>query len=251
MITEYPYTIARFYDTIYHQVRDSVDSGFFLNESITAKGKVLEVGVGTGRMFTSALENGVDIHGIDISEPMLAVLRGKIPRDQHFRISRQNIVDFSLDNQFSLVIAPFRVLMHIDDKSDQLRALNNVYKHLEPGGKFIFDVFMPDFNQLINPLRNRLDFEGEYEPGKKVRRIVSTSPDIVNQVINVSFHMEWDEQGKTVEDDWSFSMRYYFRYELEHLVERSLFSSYKIYGDYKGSELSNDSKEFVIVCSKE
>jgi SAM-dependent methyltransferase len=250
MVTEYPPTIARFYDTIYHRMRDSVDSGFFLNEAAASEGKVLEVGVGTGRMFTNALEKGVDVYGIDISEPMLAVLRGKLPGDQHFRISRQNIVDFSSANSFSLVIAPFRVLMHVDDKEDQLRALNNVYKHLEPGGRFIFDVFMPDFNQLINPLRNSLDFEGEYEPGKKVRRIVSTSPDIINQVINVSFRMEWDEEGKTVQDDWSFRMRYYFRYELEHLIERSLFSSYKIYGDYKGSELSNDSKEFVVVCNK-
>jgi SAM-dependent methyltransferase len=249
MITEYPYTIARFYDTIYHQVRDSVDSEFFLNESLVTKGKVLEIGVGTGRMFTSALEKGVDIYGIDISEPMLAVLRGKLPEEQQFRISRQNIVDFRHDNLFGLIIAPFRVLMHIDDKDDQLRALNNVYNHLEPGGRFIFDVFMPDLNQLVNPLRNKLDFEGEYEPGNKVRRIVSTSPDIVNQIINVSFHMEWDEEGKTSQYDWSFRMRYYFRFELEHLVERSLFSSYKIYGDYKGSELSNDSREFVVVCT--
>jgi SAM-dependent methyltransferase len=250
MIMEYPYTIARFYDTIYHQVRDAVDSEFFLREAASAGGKILEVGVGTGRMFTNAIQKGVNVYGIDISESMLAVLRGKLPGEQHFRISRQNIVDFSIDKLFSLVIAPFRVMMHVEIKEDQLRALNNVHKHLEPGGRFIFDAFMPDFNQLVNPLRNKLDFEGEYEPGKKVRRIVSTSPDIVNQIINVSFHMEWDEDGKTMQDDWSFRMRYYFRYELEHLVERSLFSSYKIYGDYKGSELSNDSKEFVVVCNK-
>ena len=48
---EYPESFARFYDLIYHRVRDGVDNEFFLNEIRQARGKVLEVGVGTGRFF--------------------------------------------------------------------------------------------------------------------------------------------------------------------------------------------------------
>jgi hypothetical protein len=40
-------------------------------------------------------------------------------------------------------------------------------------------------------------------------------------------------------------------YELEHLIERSLFGNhYRILGDYRGNELSKNSKEFILVCQK-
>jgi len=251
MIYKYPDSFARFYDTIYHQVRDSTDNDYFQQEIRKAKGKILEVGVGTGRLFSDALEDGADIYGLDISESMIDVLKLKIPEHQHYRISLQNIVDFSFDFKFDLIIAPFRVLMHLLEKEEQIRALNNVYNHLNKNGRFIFDAFIPDLNQLINGLSNRMDFEGEYEPGKKIRRFVSTTPNLIDQTITVSFHLEWQEDNGLKQDDWVLPMRFYFRYELEHMVERSAFESYKITGDYKGNELNKESKDFIVICRRE
>ena len=51
MNPEYPDFFARFYDLIYHQLRDSADSQFFLRKTEKTKGKILEIGVGTGRLF--------------------------------------------------------------------------------------------------------------------------------------------------------------------------------------------------------
>lgn len=250
MTVEYPNNFARFYDLIYHKMRDSADAGFFQNEACSAKGKVLEIGVGTGRHFLNALERGADIYGIDVSESMLKQLYARLNRNEHYRVSRQNMINFRLDHRFNLVTAPFRVIMHIPDKTDQLAAINNVYDHLEKGGRFIFDTFIPDLKQLINGLEKVTDFEGEYEPGRKVRRIVSTTPDLLNQLIHVTFRMEWEENGKVEHDEWTTPMRYFFRYELEHLVERSKFRKYRIAGDYKGSELNKDSKEFIVICQR-
>ena len=246
----YPETFARFYDLIYHQIRDNVDLGFFIDEIDRTGGKILEVGSGTGRLLTNALSRGADIFGIDISESMLNVLKSKIRPDQYYRVSLQNILDFRFDFKFDLIIAPFRVIMHIEDKKLQLRAINNVHDHLNNDGRFIFDTFIPDLNQLINGLKDVVDFEGEYEQGKKVRRIVSTNPDLINQIINVSFHIEWDEGSLKKSEDWMVPLRYFFRFELEHLVERSKFRKYKIVGDYNGSELNNNSKEFIVICTK-
>jgi len=246
----YPTSFARFYDTIYHQVRDSTDHDYFQQEIRKTKGKILEVGVGTGRLFSDALEHGADIYGLDISESMIEVLKNKIPGNQHHRISLQNIIDFSFDFKFDLIIAPFRVLMHLLEKEEQIMALNNVYHHLNKNGRFIFDAFIPDLNQLINGLSNRMDFEGEYEPGKKIKRFVSTTPNLIDQTITVNFHLEWQENDGLKQDDWVLPLRFYFRYELEHLAERSAFESYKITGDYKGNELNIESKDFIVICTK-
>ena len=45
---EYPYYFARFYDLIYHKLRDGVDNQYFLDQIKQTNGKILEVGVGTG-----------------------------------------------------------------------------------------------------------------------------------------------------------------------------------------------------------
>jgi SAM-dependent methyltransferase len=246
----YPKNFARFYDTIYHSMRDGVDNDYFQTEMKKAGGTVLEVGVGTGRLFMNALSGGADIHGIDISSEMLKVLFDKLPEDQHHRISLQSISGFSFPFKFDLIVAPFRVIMHLLEKEDQIKALNNVFDHLNDGGRFIFDAFIPDLNQLIKGLDNHIDFEGEYLPGKKLKRIVSTQPDLIRQLINIRFRMEWDEEGKQCHDEWDLPLRFFFRYELEHLIERSKFSSYRIYGDYEGNDLNKNSREFIAHCRR-
>ena len=250
MAHEYPETFARFYDLIYHQMRDSVDNEFYLREIRQTKGRVLEIGTGTGRFFINALKQGADIYGLDISPSMVSVLQKKLDKTQHNRISIQNIIDFKYDYKFDLIIAPFRVFMHLLEKEDQIKALNNVYKHLKQGGRFIFDAFVPDLNQLVNGIVNQTDFEGEYEPGKRIKRTVSTKPDLINQVINIDFLLEWDEDNEVKQEHWKTLLRFFFRYELEHLIERSDFRKYKILGDFRGNELDQKSREFIIVCQK-
>jgi SAM-dependent methyltransferase len=246
----YPEFFARFYDIIYHHARDGVDNQFYLDRIKEAGGKVLEAGTGTGRLFTEALRNGADIHGIDISPSMIEVCKKKLSSRDQKRISHQNITDFKFDHKFDLIIAPFRVFMHLAFKNDQMKALNNVHKHLNPGGKFIFDVFIPDLSQLIKGLDNLVDFEGEYEPGLILKRTVTTIPDLINQIINITFKIEWYEGTAMKKEEWLTSLRYFFRFELEHLIERSEFKNYRIEGDFHGNKPDNDSKEYVITCLK-
>ena len=246
----YPDFIAEFYDFIYHQVRDDVDNDFYLNRIKEVKGRVLEAGSGTGRLFIQSLKSGADIYGIDISPSMLNILRSKLRKEDLHRISLQSITDFRFDWQFNLIIAPFRVFMHLLKKEDQIKALKNVRRHLARGGKFIFDVFVPDLKSLINGMDNKTDFEGEYESGKKIKRIVTTRPDLINQIIDVTFRYEWDRDGKLISKEWKTPMRFFFRYELEHLLERAGFKSYTILGDFEGNLINKDSKEFIMVCEK-
>ncbi len=248
--SEYPDFFARFYDLIYHQVRDGVDNRFYLDRIKETRGKILEIGSGTGRLLTGALAGGADIYGIDISPAMLDILRSKLKKEQEFRISLQNMTSFMFRHKFDLLIAPFRVFMHLTDKQDQLKALVHVCNNLNPGGKFIFDTFVPDLKMLITGLDNFKDFEGEYEPGNIMRRVISTRPDLLNQVINMVFRIEWNEGNKEFSREWNSSLRYFFRFELEHLVERSHFSTYEIFGDFDGNGLGPESREYIVVCRK-
>jgi SAM-dependent methyltransferase len=246
----YPDFVARFYDTIYSNLRSDVDSAFYLKKIKEAKGPVLEIGVGTGRLFIPAIQSGADIYGVDISRNMIEVLKAKLEKKYHRRILVQNAIDLNLNKKFSLIIAPFRVFSHFIETKDQLRALNKIHAHLKPKGKFIFEVFVPNLRMLVEGIDNKIDFEGEYEPGKKLKRIVSIKLDLVNQINNVTMKFVWKDNRQEESAEWTFPLRYFFRFELEHLISRSRLKLWKIFGDFQENELSAQSQEFIVICKR-
>ena len=248
--TIYPDFVARFYDTIYSNLRSGVDSAFYLKKIKEAKGPVLEIGVGTGRLFIPALQNGADIYGVDISPSMIEILKAKLDKKYRRRIFVQNAVDLNLKKKFSLVIAPFRVFSHIIEIKDQQRALNKIHAHLKVKGTFIFDVFVPKLKMLVEGISNAIDFDGEYEPGKKLKRMVSMKTDLVRQISDITMKFIWEENGREKSEEWNFSFRYFFRFELEHLISRSKLKLVKILGDFKENELNAQSQEFIVICER-
>lgn len=247
---EYPEVAARFYDVIYDRMRTGVDSGYYLRRIREATGPVLEIGTGTGRFFKEALAGGADIYGIDPSPYMLRELKRKIGRQDYRRVTRMGMSDFRLDKKFGLILAPFRVFSHLMDAEEQLQALNNTARHLSERGRFLFDVFVPDPGMIAEGISDVVDFEGEYTPGYKLRRKVSMTSDIVNQVSDITMNYEWEEDGRSRNGVWHFRFRYFFRYELEHLVCRSNLRLLHMYGDFSENPLRKGSKEFIIECGR-
>lgn len=250
MNIDYPVYFARFYDTIYDSVRSHVDTDFYLEQIRQTKGPVLEIGCGTGRFFCQAIQLGADIYGIDISKSMTDFLLKKIKSRYHDRISIQGAADFQFPFKFDLIIAPFRVYSHLLTVEEQLAALNNAFDHLNDDGRLIFDLYVPDPSMIASGLDKVVDFEGEYESGKKISRTVDMKADIVNQISDITMTFKWDEDGLKKEEKWNFKFRFYFRYEIEHLVKRSKLTLEKIFGDFNGGGLNEFSKEFVVICTK-
>lgn len=251
MNSDYKYNevTVRFYDVVYDKLLDKSGFNFYLNEIRNTKGKILEVGVGTGRIFVPALSEGADVYGIDQSVFMLNKLKEKLSEKDLSRISLQDVREFSLKEKFELIIAPFRVFGHLFSPEDQIKALNKISEHLEDQGRFIFDLFVPDLKRLSKDADDLYDFEGEYEPGKSLKRYASIRNNYIDQTIGVTFKYVWDEDGEEKRDEYFTPLRYYFRYELENLIARSNLKLDKIYGGFDNSELSIQSKDFVIICS--
>jgi len=247
-MSAYPGYVARFYDVVYRQVRDAADKSYYVDRLVSCGGPSLEVGVGTGRIFLEALNKGADVYGTDNSAEMLAVLHDKLEPRHHHRIIPSDLVSMDLGKRFDLIIAPFRVFSHIVDTDDQIGALNTVYDHLVPGGRFIFDLYVPNLKLLLDGLPPTVDFDGEYVPGRRLRRTTSATSDLLSQITSVTMAFAWDVDGQQYKREWSFPMRFFFRYELEHLISRSQLKLKTIYGDFAESALGSGSKEFLVHC---
>ena len=247
----YPDFVARFYDAVYAHVRDGVDNDYYLKAMAAAGGPILELGVGTGRLFTEARRRGIDAWGIDLSPSMIERCRAKLPATDRDRVWVADATRLEVDRRFALVVAPFRVLSHVPEPDRQLRLLDTAHDHLAPGGRFVFDLYVPSLKLLLEGLPETTDFDGEHAPGRRLRRSVSSAPaDLARQVNRVRMSFLWDEDDGEHRGDWEFEMRFFFRFELEHLVARSKLTLEAIHGDFKGGPLAADSREYVVVCQR-
>jgi SAM-dependent methyltransferase len=252
MSGNYPDFVARFYDAVYAQVRDGVDNAYYLQRMAEAEGPVLEIGVGTGRLLAEARRRGVDAYGIDLSPRMIERCREKLTSSDRERVWVEDAVTLRTERQFALVVAPFRVLSHVPEPADQLRLLDAVHTALEPGGRFIFDLYVPNLKLLLEGLPEMCDFDGEHAPGKRLRRFVSSAPaDLARQANHVRMSFVWDEEDGEHRGAWEFDMRFFFRFELEHLVARSRLELEAIYGDFEDGSLTPESREYVVVGRRE
>ena len=139
--------IARLYDPWSVSVVEDVD--FYVAEAVRSGGPVLELGVGTGRIAVPIARAGVAVVGVDSSEEMLAVAREQaelagVDLDLRFGDMR----DPPVDEQFALVVTPFRTLLHMQTDDDRRAALAAVRARLREGGRFVFDVFTPGADDI-------------------------------------------------------------------------------------------------------
>jgi SAM-dependent methyltransferase len=247
----YPDFVARFYDAVYAQVRDGTDNDYYLGRMAAAAAPVLEIGAGTGRLLREALRRGVDAWGIDVSPAMVERCRAQMPPGSRERVREADAVSMRLGRRFGLVVAPFRVLSHVPAVDDQLRLLDTVHEHLAPGGVFVFDLYVPDLRLLLEGLPERCDFDGEWAPGRRLRRFVSSAPaDLARQTNHVRMRFVWDEGDAERRADWEFEMRFFFRWEIEHLVARSALRLEALHGDFAEGPLTARSRELVVVCRR-
>jgi SAM-dependent methyltransferase len=134
--------IARLYDPWSASVVEDVS--FYLERARRSGGPVVELGVGTGRIAIPLAADGVEVIGVDSSEGMLAVARERaalagVEVDLRFGDLR----DPPVEGPVPLVLAPFRSLLHMETGADRTAAVRAVHQLLEPGGRFVFDVFNP------------------------------------------------------------------------------------------------------------
>ena len=251
MTEPYPGSVARFYDPVYAQVRDGVDNAWYLERMARAGGPVLEIGVGTGRLFAEARRRGIDAWGIDSSPAMIDACRAKLEPHDRGRVSVADAVTLRSERRFALMCAPFRVLSHVHTTEDQLRLLDAAHDGLVPGGTFVFDLYVPNLKFLLEGVPAHTDFDGEYAPGLRLRRIVESAPaDLATQRTRVRMQFRWDEDGRERSDEWTFEMRFFFRFEIEHLVARSRLALEAIYGDFTEGPMTAASREMVVVCRR-
>jgi SAM-dependent methyltransferase len=237
--------IADLYDHVgfYRALTDYV---FYVDAAREFGGPVLEIGCGTGRVLIPTARAGVAITGLDLSSAMLAICRQRLsaePPDVQSRVQlvEAPMTDFHLDGAFRLVTIPFRPFQHLTTVADQLACLTCIRRHLAPGGRLVFDLFNPSLDAIVNrPVGVELEAEPEFttpDGRRVVRRHRTVSQDRFQQVGH--FELIYDvthPDGRVERLIHAFAMRYFFRFEAEHLLARAGFQVEHLYAGADKSE---------------
>jgi SAM-dependent methyltransferase len=234
--------VADLYDHVI-PYRDRPDVDFFVGAALEAGGPVLEIGCGTGRVLIPTARAGIDITGLDLSEPMLEVCRMRLDQEPAEVQARAELIqadmrDFALGRTFALATLPFRPFQHLITVKDQIACLETIHRHLQPQGRLILDLFNPSLTTLVRQDEGQ-EFGDEPEftmpDGRKVlRRHKVVERDLFSQINHVELiYYVTHPDGREERLVHAFPMRYLFRFEAEHLLARCGFVVNAVYADFE------------------
>lgn len=245
-------SFAEFYDYV-PLYRERKDVAFYVEEAKRATGLVLELGCGSGRVLVPVARAGVPVTGLDASPDMLRVCRSRLRQEGlAAELICGDMRRFALHQNFALVTIPFRPFQHLLEVEDQMACLSSIREHLAPGGALVFDVFNPDLKMLNSedtaPVQ---EFSFELPDGRQVTRSIRRlRHDRARQIQHLEVvHDVRHSDGSTRQTTEALPMRYFFRYELEHLLSRCGFSVEHLYGDFDRRPVGEDgSAELIFVA---
>jgi SAM-dependent methyltransferase len=231
------------YDAMAATVPGGDDFAFFRSLAEQTGGPVLELGCGTGRVAIPLAEAGFDVTGIDRSAAMLARARrkaGLLPPEAAGRIQfvEGDFVNAVAGEAFGLIFAAYRVFMSVLEPDDQLRALTAARGQLRPGGILAIDVFDPRYDLLAPGAPPRQPEPGPYlnpDTGRPVRTTVldRVADQVAQQFVEHWSFEELDELGHPGRSEVeALRLRWTFRHEMRHLLERAGFVPVAEYSDY-------------------
>jgi SAM-dependent methyltransferase len=124
-----------------------VDAAVDALAGLAGRGRALELGIGTGRIALPLARRGVPVHGIDVSQAMVARLRAK-PGGAAIGITIGDFAGTRAAGTFSVAYLVFNTIMNLTAQAAQVACFRNVAAHLEPGGCFVIEVAVPDLRRL-------------------------------------------------------------------------------------------------------
>ncbi|HJY45062.1 MAG TPA: class I SAM-dependent methyltransferase [Propionibacteriaceae bacterium] len=201
-------------------------------------GTALELGIGTGRIALPLAQRGIRVHGIDLSEAMVAKLLAK-PGASDIGVTIGDFATTTVEKRFSVAYLVFNTIMNLTTQDEQIACFQNVASHLQPGGCFVIEVMVPDLQRL--------------PPGETVRpftvsatRLGFDEYDVAAQGL-ISHHY-WAVDGKLEGNSMPF--RYVWPAELDLMARLAGMSLRGRWSGWNREPFTSDSTKHVSVWEK-
>jgi SAM-dependent methyltransferase len=206
---------------------------------LAGEGAALELGIGTGRIALPLSGRGVRVHGIDLSEAMVARLRAK-PGGESIGVTIGDFAATRVDGEFTVAYLVYNTINNLTTQDAQVACFRNAAAHLAPGGHFVVEVGVPDLRRLP-PGQTAVPFT--VEPG----RLGFDEYEVVGQGM-VSHHY-WRTEGGSF-DSISVPFRYVWPSELDLMARLAGMSLRERWSDWTRSPFTAESTGHVSIWQR-
>jgi ubiquinone/menaquinone biosynthesis C-methylase UbiE len=243
---------APFYDWENARTLGRRDVPFWRNLALQARGPVLELGCGTGRVSLPLGRAGVRLVGIDRSERMLARARARTRRARlsgSVALIRSDVrfIPFAASS-FAMVMAPYGILQSLLRERDLTATLQEVHRVLEPGATFGIELVadLPAWKEY----KKRISLKGwrARRGGTHVTLVETVRQDRARHL--TIFDQEFTERrGKTSRvHRFALTFRTLSVPQMVRRLEKSGFEISALLGDYRGRAWDSRADVWVILA---
>ncbi|AQZ61336.1 Methyltransferase SCO0408 [[Actinomadura] parvosata subsp. kistnae] len=205
---------------------------------LAGPGAALELGVGTGRLALPLRRRGVPVHGIDLSAAMIAQLRSK-PGGQDVGVTVGDFATTRVPGTFALAYLVRNTITNLTTQDEQVECFRNVAAHLEPGGCFVIEVYVPELRRL--------------PPGQTVHPFAVTPEHLGFEEYDVAAqlavsHHYWTVDGQV--ETYSSTHRYVWPAELDLMARLAGMTLRERWAGWRCEPFTGDSRSHVSVWHK-
>ncbi|KDQ71167.1 class I SAM-dependent methyltransferase [Streptomyces halstedii] len=227
---------------------DSPGTGMFAPEvlgptvdrlvELTEGGRALEFAIGTGRVAVPLAERGVPVSGIELSQPMLDQLRTKAD-EAAVPVVVGDMAAVRVPGEFQLVYLVYNTLSNLLTQAEQVACFRNAARHLEPGGRFVVELWVPELRALP-PGQQAVVWESA------AGYIGLDTYDVLRQQV-VSHHFRFDAEAGREASLLRSPHRYIWPAELDLMAELAGMKLESRHADWTGEEFTAESRSHVSV----
>jgi SAM-dependent methyltransferase len=248
---------APFYDWENARTLGRKDVPFWKNVAAQVKGRILELGCGTGRISLPLARAGVKLVGVDRSARMLerasrradALRRRQGGRKRRLQLVRGDIrsLPFGPD-EFKMVLAPYGILQSLLRDRDLTATLASVSDVLEPGGLFGIDLVpdVPNWREYTNQVQLR----GRAAGGSHLTLVESVRQD-PRRHLTIFKQTYFERRGREVtEHQFDLTFRTLPVRRMTNRLERAGFEVEAVLGDYHGGPWDERADVWIMLARK-
>ncbi|MEM9893951.1 MAG: class I SAM-dependent methyltransferase [Actinomycetota bacterium] len=204
--------------------------------ALAGDGVAVEFAVGTGRIAVPLAATGIEVRGVDFSEPMVAELRRK-PGAERVAVTVGDMTLTRVATEATLVYLVFNTIMNLRTQQAQVACFRNAAAHLAPGGRFVIETQVPRLRNLP-PGETMLPFD------VSPRHVAFDEyVDLVNQIsVSHHLHIDGDRVRRTAP-----SFRYVWPSELDLMAELAGMELEERWADWGRSPFTGESAAHVSI----
>jgi SAM-dependent methyltransferase len=232
--------IAKSYEAKWPELFESaaIDPVVSFLADLAGNGASLELGIGTGRIALPLSERGVRVHGIDLSSAMVAELRAK-PGADNVEVTIGDFSTTRVDGSFKLAYLLRNTIANLTTQDAQVECFRNAAAHLEPGGCFVIEVYIPELRRL--------------PPGETVHAFTVTPQHLgfeeYDFATQIAFsHHYWVVDGQL--ETFSAPFRYVWPSELDLMARLAGMALRERWSGWNREPFTSDSRSHVSVWEK-